>query len=117
MRIPSCNSFFPCIKPQPLASMQLDFSDREIATDPVDSLFRASIRIAERALQVRQRAVGTTIDIGNGVSAVVTAVDGSNLYARSSDGTKHTVPFTSRRLGHLADIPKPTRTRRSPKVR
>lgn len=84
---------------------QLQLSDKEVATDPVAALFRASVLMTEHALNVRNRANGTTVDVGNGKSGVVCSVDSSTMHVKCNDGTRHTVPFNHKRLTQLADAP------------
>ena len=92
---------------------ELQLSDREVTTDMVEALFKTSVLLAEYAMSVRGRATGTTVDLGNGRSGVVASVDSNRLHVRASDGSKHHVPWTQRRLAQLADAPK--KARRSPK--
>ncbi len=75
-----------------------------MATDPNAVLFKMSMLMSEQGLAVRNRAVGTTIDIGNGRSGVVAAVDGTHMHARAADGSRHQVPLGSKRLAQLADM-------------
>ena len=95
-------------------TFQLELSDKEVTTDMVGALFRASILMGEHAMAVRNRATGTTVDLGGGRSGVVSSVDSNHLHVRASDGSKHQVPLTHKRLSQLSDQPKKATTRRSP---
>ena len=101
--------------------LNIELSDREIAADPVAAIFRASVHVTEHALQIRNRANGTTVDVGAGKSGVVYSVDSSNMHVKCNDGTRHTVPFNHKRLTQLADAssssapPKPSARRNSPR--
>ena len=84
-------------------TLTVDLSDKEIATDPVAAIFRASVLVADHALQIRNRANNTTVDVGNGKSGVVCSVDSSNMHVKCNDGSRHTVPFNQKRLSQLAE--------------
>ena len=104
-------------------ALTIELNDKEIATDPVAAIFRASVLVTDHALQIRNRANNTTVDVGNGKSGVVCSVYTSNMHVKCNDGSRHTVPFNSKRLSQLADTapvaPPPTRKpsvrRNSPK--
>ena len=94
---------------------QLELSDKEVTTDMMGALFKASVLMAEYSMSVRNRATGTTVDVGGGRSGVVSSVDSNHMHVRASDGSKHQVPLTLKRLTQLsAEVRKP---RRSPKTK
>lgn len=92
---------------------RLELSDKEVSTDMMAALFKASVLMGEHAMAVRNRATGTTVDIGGGRSGVVSSVDSSHMNVRAADGSRHQVPITHKRLTQLSEPPKKT-TRRSP---
>ena len=102
-------------------TLSIELSDKEIATDPVAAIFRASVLVTDHALQVRNRANNTTVDVGNGKSGVVCSVDSSNMHVKCNDGSRHTVPLNHKRLSQLAEggsssySRKPSARRNSPK--
>ena len=79
-------------------TLTVELSDKEIATDPVAAIFRASVLVADHALHIRNRANNTTVDVGDGKSGVVCSVDSSNMHVKCNDGSRHTVPFNHKRL-------------------
>lgn len=95
-------------------TLTVELSDKEIATDPVAAIFRASVLVTDHALQIRNRANNTTVDVGNGKSGVVCSVDSSNMHVKCNDGSRHTVPFTHKRLSQLAESESSSSTRKPP---
>lgn len=98
--------------------LELVFKDKQVI-DPIEALFHTSVKLSEYAMAVRNRATGTTVDVGGGVSGSVTSVDGRHMHVRTSNGSKHDVPFTSRKLLQLAETgsKKGGTNRRSPSSR
>ena len=85
-------------------TLVIEMNDKEVANDPVAAIFRASVLVTDHALQIRNRANNTTVDVGNGKSGVVCSVDSSNMHVKCNDGARHSVPFNSKRLTQLADM-------------
>lgn len=83
--------------------ISFNLTDKEVTIDPVASLFKASLAMTEQGLLIKNRAVGTTVDIGPGKTGVVQSVDSTHMHVRDVEGKRHAVAFTQRKLAQLCE--------------
>lgn len=94
-------------------SLTVTFTEKELTSDLVASLFKTSALMSDHVTRMRQTYINKEVDLG-GIKGRVVSVDYKTITIREAGGEKKIVPITSKIIASLSSIPQKKASRKSP---